>query len=77
MKSMIESLEKGREKIERIVEERIKGREDGEILIEYREEEEIVFDNGRIKKGYFNKDKGFGMRYVEGEEIGYENEGEI
>ncbi|WP_019443886.1 MULTISPECIES: PmbA/TldA family metallopeptidase, partial [Brucella] len=77
MKSLIDSFDTGRDHIERLVAESLKGSDDGELFLEYREAEALVFDNGRLKTGSFNQDQGFGLRSVAGEAIGYAHAGDL
>lgn len=60
-----------------IVEDTIRGADDGELFVEYREGEALVFDNGRLKTGSFNTDRGFGLRAVAGEAVGYAHASEL
>lgn len=77
MKSLIDNFDASRDDIERLVAQSLKGSDDGEIFIEYRESESLGFDNGRLKTGSFNQDQGFGLRAVAGEAIGYAHAGEL
>ena len=77
MKSLIDSFDISRDEIERIVADSLKGSDDGELYLEYREAESLLFDNGRLKTGSFNQDQGFGLRSVAGETIGYAHAGEL
>jgi TldD protein len=63
--------------IERIVSDTLHGADDGELFLEYRQSEGLLFDNGRLKSGTFNTDQGFGLRAVAGEAIGYAHAGEL
>ncbi|GLQ38598.1 peptidase C69 [Rhizobium albus] len=63
--------------IERIVSDTLRGADDGELFLEYRQSEGLLFDNGRLKSGTFNTDQGFGLRAVAGEAIGYAHAGEL
>ncbi len=60
-----------------IVEDTIHGADDGELFAEYREGEALMFDNGRLKTASFNTDKGFGLRAVAGEAVGYAHASEL
>jgi TldD protein len=53
------------------------GADDGELYVEHREGEALVFDNGRLKTANFNTDRGFGLRAVAGEATGYAHSGEL
>jgi TldD protein len=45
--------------------------DDGELFVEYRQSEALVFDNGRLKQATYNTAQGFGLRAVKGEAVGY------
>ncbi|WP_343313773.1 metalloprotease TldD [Brucella sp. BE17] len=77
MKNLIDSFDASRDDIERLVAQSLKGSDDGELFMEYREAEALVFDNGRLKTGSFNQDQGFGLRSVAGETIGYAHAGDL
>jgi TldD protein len=47
------------------------GADDGELYLEYRQSEALVFDNGRLKQATFDTAQGFGLRAVKGEAVGY------
>ena len=57
--------------------EALKGADDGEIFIEKRESESLLFDDGRLKSSAYNADQGFGFRVVAGETIGFANSAEL
>ena len=65
------------EQVRAIVRESIEGADDGELFLEYREGEALVFDNGRLKTANFNVDQGFGLRAVAGEATGYAHSSEL
>lgn len=77
MSNLIDSFDVGRDDVERLVSQSLKSSEDGELFLEYREAESLVFDDGRLKIGSFNQDRGFGLRAVAGETIGYAHAGEL
>ncbi|MRG56107.1 metalloprotease TldD [Phyllobacterium sp. SYP-B3895] len=77
MKSLIDSFDVPREKVLETVKQSLAGADDGELFLEYRESEGLVFDNGRLKNGSFNQDQGFGLRAVAGEGVGYAHAGEL
>src|SRR4051812_50016856 len=45
--------------------------DDGELFLEYRQAEALVFDNGRLKQATYDTSQGFGLRAVKGEAVGY------
>jgi TldD protein len=47
------------------------GADDGELFLEYRQSEALVFDNGRLKQATYDTSQGFGLRAVKGEAVGY------
>jgi TldD protein len=51
--------------------------DDGELYIEHSQSEGLVFDNGRLKQASYNEDKGFGLRLVAGEAVGYAHSGAL
>ncbi len=61
----------------RILDAALKGADDGEIFIEKRETESLVFDDGRLKASNYGADQGFGFRVVAGETIGFANSAEL
>jgi TldD protein len=63
--------------LQSFVAETLKDADDGELYVEYGENESLTFDNGRLKGGSFNTDQGFGLRSVAGEAVGYAHSGEL
>jgi TldD protein len=53
------------------------GADDGELFLEYRQSEVLVFDNGRLKQATYDTSQGFGLRAVKGEAVGYAHASEI
>jgi len=47
------------------------GAEDGELFLERRRSEVLVFDDGRVKTASYDAAQGFGLRAVKGEVAGY------
>jgi TldD protein len=47
------------------------GADDGELFIERRRSETLVFDDGRLKTANYDASEGFGLRAVRGETAGY------
>lgn len=61
----------------RITAQAVAGADDGELYLEYRQSESLLFDNGRLKSASFDTNQGFGLRAVAGEAAGYAHSGEI
>ncbi|MBL4626968.1 MAG: metalloprotease TldD [Roseicyclus sp.] len=53
------------------------GADDGELFLERRRSEVLVFDDGRIKNASYDAAQGFGLRAVKGEVAGYAHSTEI
>ena len=49
----------------------LEGADDGELFLEYRQSEALVFDNGRLKQATYDTAQGFGLRAVKGDAVGY------
>src|SRR3954470_4569124 len=60
-----------------IVDQALRGSDDGELFLEYRESESISLDDGNIRTANFDSGLGFGLRAVAGEATGYAHSGEI
>jgi TldD protein len=54
-----------------IVNDALKGADDGELYLEYAQSEAFVFDDNRLKTASYNIEQGFGLRAVCGESTGY------
>jgi TldD protein len=53
------------------------GADDGELFLEYRQAESLVFDNGRLKQATYDTAQGFGLRAVKGEAVGYAHASDV
>lgn len=60
-----------------LVQETLRGCDDGELFLEYRQSESFVFDDGRLKNASFDTNQGFGLRAVVGEQTGYAHASEL
>jgi TldD protein len=60
-----------------LVERGLAGADDGELFLEYRQSEGVVFDDGRVKTAAFDTSQGFGLRAVAGESAGYAHASEL
>lgn len=57
--------------VEGIVNDTLKGADDGELYLEYAQTESFVWDDGKLKSANFDTTQGFGLRAVAGEATGY------
>jgi TldD protein len=55
----------------------LEGADDGELFLEYRQSEMLVFDNGRLKQATYDTAQGFGLRAVKGEAVGYAHASDV
>lgn len=76
-RSLIDAFDCSPEKIKSILTKVASGTDDGELFLEYRNGEALVFDNGKLKTANFNTDQGFGLRAVAGEATGYAHSCEL
>src|SRR5437867_2648207 len=60
-----------RARVEGIVGDALGGADDGELFLEYRLSESLVFDDGRLRSAAYDQTQGFGLRAVAGESTGY------
>lgn len=77
MKSLIDQFDIGANEVQSLVQDTLKNADDGELFVEHRESESLLFDNGRLKNGSFNEDTGFGLRAIAGEATGYAHASEL
>ena len=57
--------------VERSVDDALRGADDGELFLEYRQSENFLWDDGKLKNAGFDTTQGFGLRSVSGETVGY------
>jgi TldD protein len=60
-----------RNAVERSVDDALRGADDGELFLEYRQSESFSWDDGKLKNASFDTTQGFGLRAVSGETTGY------
>jgi TldD protein len=66
-----------RARLEEVVDDALKGADDGELFLEYRQSEALGYDDGRLKTASFDTMQGFGLRSVSGEAAGYAHASEL
>ncbi len=66
-----------RDRVQSTLDEALKGSDDGELFLEYRQSESFSFDDGRLKAAAFDTLQGFGLRAVSGEATGYAHASEL
>ena len=60
-----------RARVGTIIARGLEGADDGELFLEYRQSEALLFDNGRLKQATYDTAQGFGLRAVKDEAVGY------
>ena len=66
-----------RVRLEGIVDDALATADDGELFLEYRQSESVVFDDGKVKSAAFDTSQGFGLRAVSGEATAYSHASEL
>ena len=61
----------------KLVADSLHGSDDGELYLEERHSEMLVFDDGRMKSASYDNSIGFGLRAIAGEAHGYAHGGEL
>src|ERR1700757_1580512 len=69
--SLVDRSGLDRPRLAKIVSRGLEGADDGELFLEYRQAEVLVFDNGRLKQATYDTAQGFGLRAVKDEAVGY------
>ena len=67
----------GSDKVKNLVTDTLYGCDDGELFIEDNVSESFLFDDGVLKNTSFNEHKGFGLRGVKEDLIGYSHSSEF
>jgi len=75
--SFFDTTDFSREHAEAIVADTLNGAEDGELFVEKRQSESLVFDDGRLKSASFDESQGFGLRAVRNETAAYAHATEL
>jgi TldD protein len=69
--SLIDRTGLDRARVRGLISRGLEGADDGELFLEYRQSEMLVFDNGRLKQATYDTAQGFGLRAVKDEAVGY------
>ncbi len=68
---LFDSAEFSRAQAQSIVADTLHAAEDGELYVEKRQSESLVYDDGKLKSASFDESQGFGLRAVRGETAAY------
>lgn len=63
--------------MEKTVDDALSGADDGELFLEYRQSESLMFDDGQLKNASFDTAQGFGLRAIAGETTGYSHASDL
>ncbi len=74
---LISRFDIDRKGVKTLLDEALRGSDDGELFVEQSESETLVFDDGKLKTGSYDTRQGFGLRSVAGEASGYAHSGEL
>ena len=77
MSSLLDRAELDRTRVTKLLGRGLEGADDGELFLEYRQSETLVFDNGRLKQATYDTAQGFGLRAVKGEAVGYAHASDV
>ena len=69
--SLLDRAGLDRNTVGRTIARGLDGADDGELFLEYRQTEALMFDNGRLKQATYDTAQGFGLRAVKDEAVGY------
>jgi TldD protein len=75
--SLIDRAGLDRGKVQQLLGHGLEGADDGELFLEYKQAEVLVFDNGRLKQATYDTAQGFGLRAVKGEAVGYAHASDV
>jgi TldD protein len=75
--SLLDRAGLDRIKIGKFIERGLEGADDGELFLEYKQSELLVFDNGRLKQATYDTNQGFGLRAVKDEAVGYAHASDV
>ena len=75
--SLLDRAGLDRNDVRRHLDRSLEGADDGELFLEYKQSEMLVFDNGRLKQATYDTDQGFGLRAVKDEAVGYAHASDV
>src|SRR5919106_4821247 len=69
--SLVDRAGLDRARVGKLMDRGLEGADDGELFLEYKQSEMLIFDNGRLKQATYDTAQGFGLRAVKDEAVGY------
>src|ERR1700712_3374201 len=64
-------------RVGKLIDRGLEGADDGELFLEYKQSEMLVFDNGRLKQATYDTNQGFGLRAVKDDAVGYAHSSDV
>ena len=75
--SLLDRAGLDRVRVGKLIDRGLDGADDGELFLEYRQSEMLVYDNGRLKQATYDTNQGFGLRAVKDEAVGYAHASDV
>src|SRR4029078_3532825 len=75
--SLIDRANLDRDAVRREIGRGLEGADDGELFLEYGQNEALMFDNGRLKQATYDTSQGFGLRAVKDDAVGYAHSSDV
>jgi TldD protein len=75
--SLLDRAGLDRVRVDKLIDRGLQGSDDGELFLEYKQSEMLVFDNGRLKQATYDTNQGFGLRAVKAEAVGYAHASDV
>ncbi len=75
--SLLDRVGLDRARVSKLITRGLEGADDGELFLEYRQSEMLLFDNGRLKQATYDTGQGFGLRSVKDEAVGYAHASDV
>ena len=75
--SLVDRAGLDRTRLAKVISRGLEGADDGELFLEYRQAEMLLFDNGRLKQATYDTSQGFGLRAVKDEAVGYAHASDV
>ncbi|MEE2955829.1 MAG: metalloprotease TldD [Pseudomonadota bacterium] len=76
-KIFFENTDLDQDRVISLVNNALKGADDGELFLEYRLSESLSYDDGRLRNASFDTSQGFGLRAIADETIGYSHASDL
>src|SRR6201985_1346213 len=64
-------------RVGKLIDRGLDGADDGELVLEYKHSQMLVWDNGRLKQPHYDAQQRFGLRAVKDEAVGYAHASDV